>query len=53
MHMSEEQLSALALIHMNYKYGISFDHVRQVFIKKYACKMEKAGLLFSQFVYRV
>ena len=46
MHMSEKQQSALALIHMNYKYGISFDHVRQLFSLKYARKTEKVGLLF-------
>ena len=32
---SEERLSALALIHMNYEYDINIDHVSKLFVLKY------------------
>ncbi len=43
---SEEWLSALALIQMNYEYDINI-HVCNFFFLNYPRKMEKASLLFS------
>lgn len=44
---TEERLSALALIHMNYETEIHVDEVCKVFLQKYPRRMEKANLLFD------
>ena len=44
---SEEQLSALALIDMNYEYDIILIMYVSFFFSKISLKMEKASLLFS------
>ena len=44
---TEQRLSALALIHMNYEIEISVDDVCKTFLQKHPRKMEKANLLFD------
>ena len=44
---TEQQLSALALIHMNYEIEIGVDDVCKTFLQKNPRKMEKANLLFD------
>ena len=45
--LTEQRLSALALIHMNYEIEISVDDVCKTFLQKHPHKMEKANLLFD------
>ena len=44
---TEEHLSALALIHMNYETEIHIDEVCKIFLQKHPRRMEKANLLFD------
>jgi len=44
---TEQRLTALALIHMNYQTDISVDTACKLFIQKHPRRMEKASLLFE------
>ena len=44
---TEQRLSALALIHMNYEIEISVDDVCKTFLQKHPRKMEKANSFFD------
>lgn len=44
---TEERLTALALIHMNYETDIDKNRVCKLFLNKYPRRMEKASLLFE------
>ena len=44
---TEERLTALALIHMNYETEICVDEVCKKFFEKHPRRMEKANLLFD------
>ena len=43
---SEERLSVLALIHMNYEYDINIDHISKFFFLKYYVKWKTQVYFF-------
>lgn len=47
---TEQRLSSLAMIHINYDVKIDIDSVCQMFIEKYPRRMEHANMLFSNYI---